>query len=537
MASAVDPAASPRSSRANRCLTSPWSHVVRGEHDSSAATPSSPSAAVIPSGDSSGRSPQNNCAETQPQLSSESTDHASDGNATVIAIHSTGKKPAWNVPYNGSNEGGAVMDAADWPALSESARASPKSSSDSLKALSDGSSSSNMGSLSSSSKPAPSNTNPNSDSNTTSSSRHKTVKRGAVIGSSSGNGVANSALSTPSRLPVSRQAGQLVLDKQSTSENSPKGLQNRNSNHNNFNWDNGTKGIGVSQQTHGGNDNQRGYSGGRRGNNSHHNTYGNRRVPDRGGYDWNHRNSGRDARMQQMHQQWAFGPYVRPTTTAPQFIAPPLPPRHFSNMGFPDFSPFYYLPTTPNPELLRGFPFGPPSASPPPVMFWPAPDPMRDVLLNQIEYYFSPANLCRDGFLRRNMDEEGWVPIYVVAKFNRVRNLTNNIPYILDTMRLSSAVEIQGDKIRKRNDWRTWLMPPSSDSGVNPNPQSEANTTDDLTAKLTAVELNNLSNQSNLEPVIRTEAALASSSSGNFNSQLSTVRDSKEEGERNIVQI
>lgn len=32
----------------------------------------------------------------------------------------------------------------------------------------------------------------------------------------------------------------------------------------------------------------------------------------------------------------------------------------------------------------------------------------------------SPENLCRDLYLRRNMDEHGWVHISLIAGFNRV---------------------------------------------------------------------------------------------------------------------
>lgn len=61
------------------------------------------------------------------------------------AAEARGKRPVWNVPSNGANEVGPVMGAVSWPALSEAAttaKASPKSlSSDSLKSLSDGSTS------------------------------------------------------------------------------------------------------------------------------------------------------------------------------------------------------------------------------------------------------------------------------------------------------------------------------------------------------------------------------------------------------------
>ncbi|CAJ1930507.1 unnamed protein product [Sphenostylis stenocarpa] len=58
------------------------------------------------------------------------------------------------------------------------------------------------------------------------------------------------------------------------------------------------------------------------------------------------------------------------------------------------------------------------------------------------------------------MDDQGWVPIKLIAGFNKVIYLTDNIQIILEAVRNSSAVEVQGDKIRRRNDWRRWIMPP-----------------------------------------------------------------------------
>ena len=33
----------------------------------------------------------------------------------------------------------------------------------------------------------------------------------------------------------------------------------------------------------------------------------------------------------------------------------------------------------------------------------------------QVEYYFGVENLCRDTFLRSKMNEEGWIPLPVIA--------------------------------------------------------------------------------------------------------------------------
>lgn len=38
-------------------------------------------------------------------------------------------------------------------------------------------------------------------------------------------------------------------------------------------------------------------------------------------------------------------------------------------------------------------------------------------------------------------------------------DLTDNIQLIIDAIRTSSVVEVQGDKIRRQNDWEKWIMP------------------------------------------------------------------------------
>ena len=47
------------------------------------------------------------------------------------------------------------------------------------------------------------------------------------------------------------------------------------------------------------------------------------------------------------------------------------------------------------------------------------------------EYYFSRENLQKDFFLRRKMDSEGFLPVTLVASFNRVRSLTNDVSFIM----------------------------------------------------------------------------------------------------------
>eukprot|EP00262_Sarcandra_glabra_P007006 TRINITY_DN19565_c0_g1_i1.p1 TRINITY_DN19565_c0_g1~~TRINITY_DN19565_c0_g1_i1.p1 ORF type:complete len:1048 (+),score=188.56 TRINITY_DN19565_c0_g1_i1:248-3391(+) len=145
------------------------------------------------------------------------------------------------------------------------------------------------------------------------------------------------------------------------------------------------------------------------------------------------------------------------------FIRPPAPyfnPGLMNGPGFPGPPPpMYYIPATP-PESVRG---PPPRYTPhPPHPGYPLPAApetlaLRANVVKQIEYYFSDENLQKDLFLLQLLDGQGWVSISVIADFNRVKKMTTDIPFILDALRSSTSIEVQGDKIRRRNDWSKWL--------------------------------------------------------------------------------
>lgn len=48
------------------------------------------------------------------------------------------------------------------------------------------------------------------------------------------------------------------------------------------------------------------------------------------------------------------------------------------------------------------------------------------------EYYFSTENLERDFFLRRKMDQQGFLPVSLIASFRRMQALTTNAALILE---------------------------------------------------------------------------------------------------------
>ncbi|GIL71970.1 hypothetical protein Vretifemale_2399, partial [Volvox reticuliferus] len=87
---------------------------------------------------------------------------------------------------------------------------------------------------------------------------------------------------------------------------------------------------------------------------------------------------------------------------------------------------------------------------------------LAEAVRKQIDYYFSVDNLCKDIFLRSKMDDNGWIPLAVVANFNRVRILTLDWTLIVDAMSDSPIVEVSSDStmLRARENWDRWVLPP-----------------------------------------------------------------------------
>lgn len=69
-----------------------------------------------------------------------------------------------------------------------------------------------------------------------------------------------------------------------------------------------------------------------------------------------------------------------------------------------------------------------------------------------LEYYFSDKNLRENEyfieFLQRTMDEEGWVPIEFLLKFNRLRRLGATPGLVVEAAFHSSVVEVESRRRR-----------------------------------------------------------------------------------------
>ena len=88
-------------------------------------------------------------------------------------------------------------------------------------------------------------------------------------------------------------------------------------------------------------------------------------------------------------------------------------------------------------------------------------DSVQNAVRGQIDYYFSPANLVKDLYLRGKMDSNGWVELQTIAAFNRVRMLTPDLVIIASSVEASSVVEASPDGLflRVKNGWEQWILP------------------------------------------------------------------------------
>ncbi|RUS90292.1 hypothetical protein EGW08_001981, partial [Elysia chlorotica] len=93
------------------------------------------------------------------------------------------------------------------------------------------------------------------------------------------------------------------------------------------------------------------------------------------------------------------------------------------------------------------------------MFFDPAPNVYPpETLRHQIEYYFSEDNLVKDLFLRKKMDEQGWVNLQLVLSFNKVKELKADHNSVIQAIRSSDKLELSDseDFIRTSNQPTKW---------------------------------------------------------------------------------
>lgn len=98
------------------------------------------------------------------------------------------------------------------------------------------------------------------------------------------------------------------------------------------------------------------------------------------------------------------------------------------------------------------------------------PKDHHDYVIAQIEYYFSIENLCKDIYLRKQMGSDGFVPLSLLANFNRIKSLDialdtlKNICVASEICEVLAADEHHSGQhvIRRRKDWPKWILIPTA---------------------------------------------------------------------------
>ncbi|OJJ49626.1 hypothetical protein ASPZODRAFT_986463 [Penicilliopsis zonata CBS 506.65] len=123
-------------------------------------------------------------------------------------------------------------------------------------------------------------------------------------------------------------------------------------------------------------------------------------------------------------------------------------------------------PFTADMNAMYGYqqPMHPGPMGPVPYQHYMEPYSLMNMLSMQMEYYFSVDNLCKDLFLRRHMDSQGFVLLSFIASFKRVKSLTEDFELLRHVCRQLRTVEYLAgedgaDRLRPRERWEQWVLP------------------------------------------------------------------------------
>lgn len=99
-----------------------------------------------------------------------------------------------------------------------------------------------------------------------------------------------------------------------------------------------------------------------------------------------------------------------------------------------------------------------------PVPQLPVYDPTTiQLVMAQVEYYLSVDNLCKDFFIRKRMDSQGFVPFDLIAGFKRLKELAPDVEFIRIACETSDKIDyIVGDdqveRLRLREKWDRFVL-------------------------------------------------------------------------------
>lgn len=88
-------------------------------------------------------------------------------------------------------------------------------------------------------------------------------------------------------------------------------------------------------------------------------------------------------------------------------------------------------------------------------IFTPPNDELADKIVQQVEFYFSDANITKDAFLLKHVkrNKEGFVSLKLISSFKRVKHITKDWRVVAHSLQRSTKLEINeaGTKLRRLN--------------------------------------------------------------------------------------
>lgn len=85
--------------------------------------------------------------------------------------------------------------------------------------------------------------------------------------------------------------------------------------------------------------------------------------------------------------------------------------------------------------------------------FTPPSDELADKIVQQVEFYFSDANITKDAFLLKHVkrNKEGYVSLKLISSFKRVKHITKDWRVVAHALKRSNKLEINeaGTKLRR----------------------------------------------------------------------------------------
>ncbi|XP_066305191.1 la-related protein 7-like isoform X1 [Branchiostoma lanceolatum] len=77
---------------------------------------------------------------------------------------------------------------------------------------------------------------------------------------------------------------------------------------------------------------------------------------------------------------------------------------------------------------------------------------LQNAVREQMEFYFSDANLHRDRFLKKEMEKEkeGWIDLSIILNFNKMKQLTSDPKMVVRSLRNSELLQVNAEKTKVR---------------------------------------------------------------------------------------